>query len=978
MKKKEEIKEEKKTEGNVKESNTMTIQSTLPTPSTTKELTKEFKESQKDVGVSIQSSSTNKESKKNKKKNDILAQIGGDKDGINVSLLMPLVQKAELSRSEIQILIDQLLNKQLDNPMEHSEWTEGRADPIIKLKKQLAEKDKALAEEHEASVTFQNKLKELRSELNSERSRLTANVKQLEEALNVKITEAQTLHTRMQHILESHAAEKQGFARQIEQLQSKVNEDSAIIHKMQEDQGQTQGHLQQELIAQRKQLEVQFSQMRENENALKSQLAQKHVEVQELQNVNMNMTQELQATCESSTAEIEILRQQLAIMQDQCMHSEGQLKEAGGRLQDMARQLDEAHRAQADLDHRLKNAHRHEQELQKQLHSQQSDLKMFEVEANNVSALKAELNKLQNELMKFDYEAGEINKLRGALDNKDEEIKKIQTEFLQSQADVNMSGVEMKKLELSVNEKSNELNKIYSELAKAHEDSKQARNELTKVQRELSAARDELSKATVNAKTANEASGELKLVKAELEKFQNGGKKSSADQIQITKLQEENDRLSSQIGRIAELQKELKRSRDENESLASQLASITERPAAEGRENGIDEKLEKNNVQHLQYTNSLAEKEKQLEALKAELLKNQTESNKLNNTIEILRRDVDNQKSLTARLQNDLEVQRSKNNENTDRIKIAEQESTKSLLQRIFPEIKIDEQPYEKWIKIFEERVHVTIKQKLQNENTQDYNLEIEKQNKNLQGHVAHYKQIILDTEEMLNNLQNHIESEEARWKSELRKQEYELVNLRLELKELQNKQASTHNLHEKISQLESRLKEEEKLREQAKAEVDALKSSKSPLKKDNFNLSEMEQLHEQKLRLLHDLEAERNKVASLSSELEKLHQLRNVACAVEGSSGQTSLNGPKSDSSKNDEHTRKTQSMKTAIEQTLIKNASPDNPQRDSDHDSFTSELNFENYYTTVPDTQSCWNPMNSQQQKKHKKKRKGGFGKK
>lgn len=47
----------------------------------------------------------------------------------------------------------------------------------------------------------------------------------------------------------------------------------------------------------------------------------------------------------------------------------------------------------------------------------------------------------------------------------------------------------------------------------------------------------------------------------------------------------------------------------------------------------------------------------------------------------------------------------------------------------------------------------------------------------------------------MLNNLQNHVESEESRWKSELRQQEYELVNLRLELKELQNKQASTHNV---------------------------------------------------------------------------------------------------------------------------------------------------------------------------------------
>ena len=252
--------------------------------------------------------------------------LGGDKDGVNVSLLMTLVQKAELSRSEIQILIDQLLNKQLDNPSEHSEWIEGRADPMIKLKKQLAEKEKALDDEHEASVAFQNKLKELRVELNAERSRLSVNVRHLEEALNAKMTETQTLHTRMQHILESHAAEKQGFARQIEQLQAKISEDAAIIHKMQEDQGQTQGHLQQELIAQRKQLEVQFAQMRDNENALQTQLAQKHVEVHELQNVNMSVSQELQVTCETTSAEIEMLRQQIAMMQEQLIRSESQLQ----------------------------------------------------------------------------------------------------------------------------------------------------------------------------------------------------------------------------------------------------------------------------------------------------------------------------------------------------------------------------------------------------------------------------------------------------------------------------------------------------------------------------------------------------------------------------------------------------------------------------------------------------------------------------
>lgn len=262
--------------------------------------------------------------------------IFADADAVNVELLMLCIKKADLSRSEIQILTDHLLNKQQDNPVEHSEWTEGRADPVIKLKKQLAEKEKALIDEHEASVNLQNKLKEMRNEFTTEKSRLMATIRQLEESLNCKVTENQTLNTRMQHILETHAAEKQGFSRQIEQLQTKVNEDTAIIHKLQEDQGQTQGHLQQELMAQRKQMEVQFNQIRDNENALKVQLTQKHVEVQELQN-------ELQATVDSSATEMEMMRQQIGIMQNQLVHAETQVqlfKETSEQLQDMARQLE--------------------------------------------------------------------------------------------------------------------------------------------------------------------------------------------------------------------------------------------------------------------------------------------------------------------------------------------------------------------------------------------------------------------------------------------------------------------------------------------------------------------------------------------------------------------------------------------------------------------------------------------------------------
>ncbi|XP_057337628.1 ribosome-binding protein 1-like isoform X3 [Microplitis mediator] len=1017
VKKKEESKDDKKESNvNVNAAVQQTVVKASASLAEQAPTAKEFKEpqqkdvqQQKDTAISVQP--TNKEvNKKNKKKNDILAQIGGDKDGINVSLLMPLVQKAELSRSEIQILIDLLLNKQLDNPQEVTEWTEGRADPVIKLKKQLSEKEKALSEEHEASLTYQNKLKELRAELNSERSRLTGSLKQLEEALNAKITEAQTLHTRMQHILESHAAEKQGFARQIEQLQAKVNEDAAIIHKMQEDQGQTQGHLQQELIAQRKQLDMQFAQMRENENLLKNQLTQKQLELEQFQGVHITVTQELTATVESSSSEIDMLRQQLGMMQEQFMHSEAQLqnlRESDVRLQEMARQLEESHRANADLDHRLKNLHRHEQELQKQVHSLQNELKVVKAEAGDATALNGELNKVQTELNKLKSdlsvsqneaktEAIEVTNLKNLLSDKEEEVKKLQQDLLKAQQEVQKNDAVIKNLESALNEARNELTKARAELTKAVEDLKQEKNRVKNLMDELK---------NLKAVENNQATGDVKLLKAEIEQLQNGDKKSSAIHLEIIKLQEENERL-----------KDMQRTQEDHG---------------------------------------------QIDALKSELMKKQTEFNQLKAQVESLQRDANNHSSLTKRLQDDLEAQRLKNNElrtknwkvmealsaaesrvksnprksideSIESVKNKEQETTKSLLQRIFPEISVTEKSFDKWLTSFEERVQDVLQNKNYYE-SQDVNSELEKQNKNLQGLVAHYKQIIIDTEGMLNNLQNNVESEESRWKAGLRQKENEVISLRLELQEIKNKTTINDKIHEqkdtcrdsdgvefafsciekslptitkelqeKISQLESRLKEEEALKDKANL-VTVKTTYTSPIKTVNF--ANVEQLQE---RLSQDLETERTKNKVLDNELGKLRslvenseatlnqektlvsklqqevsRLKNEATGACSSLDQ-SVNGPSSEFMK-PEQMRATQSLLAAIEKTLIKNPEPENcsitstklvveSQQDYNRDSFTSELNSDNCHTAAYDVQS----INGQQHKKHKKKRKGGSGKK
>ncbi|XP_043255136.1 putative leucine-rich repeat-containing protein DDB_G0290503 isoform X2 [Colletes gigas] len=941
---------------------------------------KDVKEIVKEIAPSTQL--PNKESKKTKKKNDILAQIGGDRDAVNVSLLMPLVQKAELSRSEIQILIDQLLNKQMDNPSEHSEWTEGRADPVIKLKKQLAEKEKAFADEHEANIAFQNKLKELRAELNSERSRLSASVRQLEEALNTKVTETQTLHTRMQHILESHAAEKQGFTRQIEQLQAKVNENAAIIHKMQ-DQGQTQGHLQQELIAQRKQMEVQFAQMRENENALKAQLAQKQLEVQESQN-------ELQETCESSAAEIEMSRRQLEHMQEQFMRADVQLQHFKDTVQDVARQLDESHRANADLDHRLQNAHRREQDLQKQVNSLQTELNTVQAEANDVSTLKGELNKAQSELVilkselsvsmnETQSEAAEIATLKVTLANKEEELIKSQDELNNIKIELKQSMENATQFEAYLNIAQEKADMTKAEFEKATESLKKVQGEVNgyqsdmqKLKEELKQTQTELENTRAKLTPANETANEMKMLKVEMNKLQNNEMKLNETQLQITRLQEENDRLSTQLVNFIEFQKQLKQLQEENESLASQLTAIAERPAAEGRENGIDDNIQKKET-------LLVQKENQLDALKTELTHKEAELKQLNAQVDALRSDLNSHRSLAARLSDDLEAQRSKNNEIIQKIKIEQEELTKAFLQRIFPEIKVSEKSHDQWLRLFEEKVS-TVLSELKKKNVIDKHSELEKQNKSLQDMVSHYKQIIDDTETMLNKLQSHVESEEARWESQLRQKENEVANLRIELSELMNKLNANEMVQVKLVELESRLKEAESFKEQADAEY--------------WSSGVLENLKKDKAQLSEELQSECNKRTTLDAEVIKLRslvaqhqqevsQLKNEVSEGCSSSEQSILNGPPTSECPNSEPPLAAQTLIAALENTLLKNTEFANcsvtkpinlvqSQQEIDNSPLSTKYSSKSCHMTDHNTQASWNPLMGQQHKKYKKKRK------
>lgn len=143
----------------------------------------------------------------------VLQKMLENTDEISVNVLIMLLAKAELSRSEIQVVIDYLLNKQSDSgAVIKSEWTEGKQDLVARLKKQLAERETQLQNEQDAAAAFQEKLKLLRLELNAEKT--------------------QNSNTAKMYILEMAQKEKE-----MEVLSSKVNtvsaEKAALLAQMQ-------------------------------------------------------------------------------------------------------------------------------------------------------------------------------------------------------------------------------------------------------------------------------------------------------------------------------------------------------------------------------------------------------------------------------------------------------------------------------------------------------------------------------------------------------------------------------------------------------------------------------------------------------------------------------------------------------------------------------------------------------------------------
>jgi ribosome-binding protein 1 len=144
-------------------------------------------------------------------------------DETGITPLIRELSRADMTKNQIQVLIDFLLNKQSDTTArDPTEWSEGKSDVNQKLKKQLQEKEAQLKNEQDALAGMQIKLKELRAEINTEKIQGNATLKaQVEQIQNCK-AEIKTLQSEIQFLNDKHNNEKQTLNNSLKQMQTKL------------------------------------------------------------------------------------------------------------------------------------------------------------------------------------------------------------------------------------------------------------------------------------------------------------------------------------------------------------------------------------------------------------------------------------------------------------------------------------------------------------------------------------------------------------------------------------------------------------------------------------------------------------------------------------------------------------------------------------------------------------------------------------
>ncbi|VEN59319.1 unnamed protein product [Callosobruchus maculatus] len=414
--------------------------------------------------------------KKKKKKNDLNI---GQKLTAERDELINSVRNAELSKSEVQLLIDMLLNKQLEAP-NVDDWNEDKSNPVVKLKRQLAEKERLLAEEKEALAGAQAKLREVRAERQTERSQFRA----LEEVLKVQQQESHQINQRLQVTTQK-----------VNQLQAELNAEIIRKRKLLEDHSALQVQVQryEVSLAQISETDAILVKLRNDVEQFSAQNQQLQQIIAEKERQNQHCLMQL-ANMEKSLEQEKEIRMEIERNLEKSLRMENEWKLEISKANTSLQQKFEEKRM---LEHRLDQL--------------QDDLRMMKNEKNDgskiIAQLKFELQQLQDNRLKEGDQRQDDEQREVAFLNLTNELSSIKNELSSVKSELELKE---KKFTAELESTTRNCNQLQKEL----DDQKAKNNELRtknwKVMEALKAAENNANAASNNKQTdVNKLTNEL-------------------------------------------------------------------------------------------------------------------------------------------------------------------------------------------------------------------------------------------------------------------------------------------------------------------------------------------------------------------------------------------------------------------------------------------------------------------------------------
>ncbi|XP_068729610.1 uncharacterized protein [Montipora capricornis] len=756
-----------------------------------------------------ESSETAPSVKKPKGKSKITKDKGPIQEDVNTNRLFEMVESAQLNSSEIQAMIDVLLNKQGDD----AQWKKSTAkgDSVEILKKQLQDKDAQILEERQQSQNVANKLKELRDELQQEKQKQKAQQANATNKITTQAQEIQALQARMQASHENHAVELQTVQSQMRQLQEVVASSSmSSMQRLQEENAQLKNASMRaaQLNADKESLTAELTKLQQSYRHVKGDLAGK-----------VEQLTQSEANCRSAEEKI----RQLTIHQNSVKEAEAVLSK---RLAEVNEELNTSQAKNSSLQNDLNDMTqllRAEEAKSSQLSEQVKGL----AAADSLNSLTAKLQEATSRVSELeDTLTGFENQLKASQEvqlQKDKEIQVLQEQLTLSQEQVQTSDAD-------------QINSVLTaENGNESEKSGNVQEDLLKVKEDV------IAELHGNLLKKDEEIASLKSLLDEQKNKNNDLRKKNWKAMEALSQAEKNQ---------AQINKALEAGKAASESIA----------------NGQNDTLKEKDETIAKLQADFCEKKEECKKLET-VVENQKQKN--NELREKNWKAMDALSEMEKKVDNKVKTALQKVKDDNKTMIIEEQNATKNALCRIYPEVMIDGTlPYKSWLGEFEKQALDASSDSKELEDLTAKFEEVQVQKDTLLKECAHYKMTLEQTESLLRTLEETVESEMDKRQNivECTQRELREANDRISSLEadLQKTKSSASSQLDTIASLEDSLKQARAAESEAKQRFIELQEQieKSTVSEDTDKVKELE-------KKIETLRAQDKKLSDTISKLE-------------------------------------------------------------------------------------------------------------